>query len=51
MEKTIDLGPVVRPTLKEFENFETYIQGLENKYAKSYGTVKVIPPKGWRARR
>jgi len=45
MEKTIPMAPVVKPTMKEFENFEAFVETLETKYSKDFGLVKVIPPK------
>lgn len=39
------------PTLKEFEDFEAYVNKAQKKYKKDYGIVKVVPPKGWKARR
>lgn len=34
--------PVVRPTLKEFQNFSDFIEKLDQTYKKDYGIVKVF---------
>jgi hypothetical protein len=38
--------PVFKPTMEEFEDFESYMEGVECWGMKS-GIVKVIPPKEW----
>ncbi|KAM3138393.1 hypothetical protein pb186bvf_009479 [Paramecium bursaria] len=46
----IELCPVLRPTMQEFENFYEYIEKIDKQYSKDYGMVKVIPPKGFQVR-
>ncbi|KRX04851.1 hypothetical protein PPERSA_06485 [Pseudocohnilembus persalinus] len=43
----IDFSPVEKPSVKEFNNFEAYIEKLENKYSKDFGSVKIIAPRAW----
>ena len=43
--------PVVRPTLKQFQNFREFVEKLDRTYKKEYGIVKVIPPPEWKARK
>lgn len=33
--------PVLYPTLKEFDRFREYMEGLDQLYKKNYGMVKV----------
>lgn len=33
--------PVVRPTLKQFQNFREFVEKLDRTYKKEYGIVKV----------
>ncbi|KAL4483909.1 hypothetical protein ABPG72_013915 [Tetrahymena utriculariae] len=47
---TIPFCPIVHPTLKEFNDLNTYLEKLEKEYSQNYGMVKVIPPKSWKAR-
>lgn len=35
--------PVLYPTLKEFDRFREYMEGLDQLYKKNYGMVKVRP--------
>jgi hypothetical protein len=37
---------VLRPTLAEFRGFEQYLLSIEDTL-KTYGIVKVVPPRGW----
>jgi len=37
----IPFCPVVRPTLKEFQNFKEFVEKLDKTYKKDYGMVKV----------
>jgi jumonji domain-containing protein 2 len=50
MSEEITHCPVLHPTAKEFGNFHDYMYKLETTYGKEYGIVKVVPPRGWRAR-
>lgn len=52
----IDNCPVVYPTWAEFNNFHAYTEYLEKTYSPNYGivkvsffSIKVVPPKGWKA--
>lgn len=45
-----DLCPVFQPTWEEFNDFETYIQYVESQSGPS-GMAKIIPPKGFKARK
>ena len=33
--------PILRPSLKEFQDFENYVNKLQKMYKKDYGVVKV----------
>ncbi|KRX04850.1 hypothetical protein PPERSA_06484 [Pseudocohnilembus persalinus] len=46
----IEECPILKPSMKEFSNFEEYVTKLENKYSKDYGMVKVVAPRCWRPR-
>mmetsp|Transcript_21089 Transcript_21089/g.41367 ORF Transcript_21089/g.41367 Transcript_21089/m.41367 type:complete len:1010 (-) Transcript_21089:314-3343(-) len=39
-------APVFRPTIEEFEDFESFVAKIEEAGSK-YGLVKVVPPKEW----
>ncbi|OQV21745.1 Lysine-specific demethylase 4C [Hypsibius exemplaris] len=39
------------PTLEEFQDFEKYIHFMESRNAHLGGIAKVIPPRGWKARK
>ena len=40
-KEMIEECPVARPSMKEFMDFQGYIQTLEKKYGDSHGMVKV----------
>ncbi len=39
--------PVLRPTLKQFSDFQGYVQEAERLYGHTHGMVKVVPPPGY----
>ncbi len=41
MIEEIKFCPTLKPTLKEFQNFQEYMEKLENEYSSNYGMVKV----------
>ena len=52
MEKNLDteipFGLTIKPTLKEMENFQSFVYNLALKYSNSeHGAIKIIPPKGF----
>jgi len=42
--------PTFRPTTEEFADFAGYIESIEKQFS-NLALIKVIPPKGWRARK
>jgi hypothetical protein len=38
--------PILKPSIQEFEDFETFFNKIEND-CKAYGVCKVIPPDSW----
>lgn len=38
---TIPFCPILHPTVKEFSDFNSYIEKLEKEYSQNYGMVKV----------
>ena len=42
--------PIFYPTQAEFQNFESYMEKIEQE-AEGFGMVKVVPPLCWKARR
>ncbi len=43
--------PIFHPTYEEFQNFSSYISKIESYGAHKIGLAKIIPPKGWIARK
>ncbi len=41
MSTEIKLCPIIQATVKDFANFEQYMEKLENQYSGEYGMVKV----------
>jgi len=40
--ETISFCPVLHPSMKEFSDFNSYIEKIEKEYSQNYGMVKVI---------
>lgn len=42
--------PTLHPTEEEFSNFERFVSRISKRQSQ-FGIVKIVPPRGWKARK